>query len=134
VSDQDVTVRSRGVMDKCSFCVQRLQDGKLKAKKESRPLKTGGNGEYDVKTACQQACPTDAIVFGNVNDKESEITKTREDNQGRLFYVLEMIHTLPNVSYLAKVRNTDKLMPIGHGGEQETVGGAPAKKEESAGH
>jgi MoCo/4Fe-4S cofactor protein with predicted Tat translocation signal len=134
VLNPDVTVRSRGVIEKCSFCVQRLQDGKLKAKKESRPLKSGENGEYDVKTACQQACPTDAIVFGNVNDTQSDIYKHRADNQGRLFYVLEMIHTLPNVSYLAKVRNTDNLMPIGKGGEQETVGGAAAKKEESAGH
>ena len=56
-------------MEKCSFCVQRLQEGKLKAKKENRTLADG-----DVKTACQQACPTDAIIFGNVNDKESEIS------------------------------------------------------------
>ncbi|WP_207497277.1 TAT-variant-translocated molybdopterin oxidoreductase [Aridibaculum aurantiacum] len=121
VLNPDVTVRSRGVIEKCSFCVQRLQDGKLKAKKESRPLRTGAEG-YDVKTACQQACPADAIIFGNVNDEQSDVFQHRANNQNRLFYVLEMIHTLPNVSYLAKVRNVDALMPVGKK-EQATVGG-----------
>jgi len=106
VLNPDVTVRSRGVIEKCSFCVQRLQEGKLSAKKESRPLVEG-----DVKTACQQACPTGAIVFGNVNDKESSIRKVRtEESANRTFYVLEQIHVLPNVSYLAKVRNTDRVV------------------------
>ena len=105
VLNPDVTVRSRGVIEKCSFCVQRLQDGKLKAKKESRPLKSGENNEWDIKTACQQSCPTNAIVFGNVNDSKSAITQTRSDNQLRLFYSLEQLHVLPNVNYLAKVRN-----------------------------
>ena len=105
VLNPDVTVRSRGVMEKCSFCVQRLQEGKLKAKKEDRPLKD----MEDVRTACQQACPTNAIVFGDANSKESLITKTREINEGRLFYALEELHVLPNVNYLAKVRNTDVI-------------------------
>ena len=130
VLNPDVTVRSRGVMEKCSFCVQRLQDGKLKAKKESRPLKSGENGEYDVKTACQQACPTDAIVFGNVNDKQSAIYRHRADHQGRLFYTLEMIHTLPNVSYLAKVRNNDAIVNLKDDEKQETTGGKQSKDEE----
>ena len=130
VLNPDVTVRSRGVMEKCSFCVQRLQDGKLKAKKESRPLKTGENGEYDVKTSCQQACPTDAIIFGNINDKKSAVYQHRAENQDRLFYSLEMIHTLPNVSYLAKVRNTDEIVHLGEENTQETVGGQQGKKEE----
>lgn len=130
VLNPDVTVRSRGVIEKCSFCVQRLQDGKLKAKKESRPLKSGENGEFDVKTACMQACPTDAIVFGNANDTKSAVTLHRQDNQERLFYSLEMIHTLPNVSYLAKVRNTDEIVQLGEDEKQETVGGTEGKKEE----
>jgi MoCo/4Fe-4S cofactor protein with predicted Tat translocation signal len=130
VLNPDVTVRSRGVMEKCSFCVQRLQDGKLKAKKESRPLKSGENGEYDVKTACQQACPADAIVFGNVNDKESAVYQHRQENKGRLFYTLEMIHTLPNVSYLAKVRNNDAIVHLEESEKQETTGGTQFKKEE----
>ncbi|HRI21418.1 MAG TPA: 4Fe-4S dicluster domain-containing protein, partial [Panacibacter sp.] len=106
VLNPDVTVRSRGVIEKCSFCVQRLQEGKLKAKKASRTLKTGANDEWDLKVACQQACPSDAIVFGNINDSKSAIVKSRVDNHFREFYSIEQVHTLPNVSYLAKVRNT----------------------------
>ena len=101
VLNPDVTVRSRGVIEKCSFCVQRLQAAKLDAKKDSRPMT-----DSDVKVACQQACPTHAISFGNANDKHSAITKVREENPNRSFYVLEQLHVLPNVTYLAKVRNT----------------------------
>ena len=104
VLNPDVTVRSRGVIEKCSFCVQRLQEGKLKAKKESRPLE-----DSDVKTACQQACPTDAIVFGNINSKHSAISITRTENSQRTFYSLEQLHVLPNVNYLVKVRNLDAI-------------------------
>jgi len=90
------------VMEKCSFCVQRLQEGKLKAKKENRTLE-----DSDIKTSCQQACPTQAIVFGNANNSKSEIVKTRKENEHRLYHVLEELHVLPNISYLAKVRNTE---------------------------
>lgn len=103
VLNPDVTVRSRGVIEKCSFCVQRLQEGKLKAKKDSRPFEDG-----DIKVACQQSCPTNAISFGNANDKHSAITKVRVENPNRSFYVLEQLHVLPNVTYLAKVRNSDE--------------------------
>ena len=102
VLNPDVVVRSRGVMEKCSFCVQRLQDGKLKAKKENRVFTDG-----DVKTACQQACPTEAIVFGNINNTKSAIVKARQENEHRLYHVLEELHVLPNISYLAKVRNPE---------------------------
>jgi molybdopterin-containing oxidoreductase family iron-sulfur binding subunit len=109
VLNPDVTVRSRGVIEKCSFCVQRLQEGKLKAKKENRPLETGANDKWDIKVACQQACPTNAIVFGNVNDKASPVSKIRNEEQtNRLYYSLEQLHVLPSVSYLAKIRNTDR--------------------------
>lgn len=105
VLNPDVTVRSRGVMEKCSFCVQRLQDAKLNARKEGRPMKDG-----EARTACQQSCPSDSIIFGNVNDKDSQIYKIRHQEQKeRTFYVLEQIHTLPNVNYLSKVRNTETL-------------------------
>jgi len=106
VLNPDVTVRSRGVIEKCSFCVQRLQEAKLTAKKDSRPMV-----DNDIKTACQQACPTNAIVFGNVNDKESAIRKVRTTEAvNRSYYVLEQLHVLPNVSYAAKVRNTDRIV------------------------
>ena len=105
VLNPDVTVRSRGVMEKCTFCVQKLQAAKLDAKKENRMLKDG-----DAKTACQMACPTNAIVFGNAHDKESMVTKMRNDNPQRSFYVLEQLHVLPNVTYLSKIRNTDEVI------------------------
>jgi molybdopterin-containing oxidoreductase family iron-sulfur binding subunit len=106
VLNPDVTVRSRGVMEKCTFCVQRLQDAKLNAKKLGRPMADG-----EAKTACQQACPTDAILFGNVNDKNSAIYKLRrEEQQERMYYVIEHLHTLPNVNYLAQLRNTDVIV------------------------
>jgi molybdopterin-containing oxidoreductase family iron-sulfur binding subunit len=103
VLNPDVTVRSRGVIEKCSFCVQRLQEAKLKAKRESRPMV-----DTDIKVACQQACPTNAINFDNANDKHSAITKVRVENPNRQFYVLEQLHVLPNVTYLAKVRNKEE--------------------------
>src|SRR5690606_1696129 len=104
VLNPDVTVRARGVMEKCTFCVQRLQEGKLNAKIQNRPLKDG-----EVQTACMQACPTNAIVFGNVNDIESKVSKIRHEEQvDRKFYVLEQLHTLSNINYLAKVRNTER--------------------------
>jgi len=117
VLNPDVVVRSRGVMEKCSFCVQRLQDGKLKAKKENRPLED----MTDIQTACQQACPTNAIVFGNVNDSKTNISTARAENMDRLYYVIEELHTLPNVSYLAKVRHSEAA-----------YGAAEAEKEEAA--
>jgi molybdopterin-containing oxidoreductase family iron-sulfur binding subunit len=115
VLNPDVTVRSRGVIEKCSFCFQKLAAAKLDAKKENRILKDG-----DAKTACQTACAANAIVFGNANDKESQLTKVRNDNPQRSFYVLEQLHVLPNITYLAKVRNTDEIIEDEHhvGGEE----------------
>ncbi|MEO5999403.1 MAG: TAT-variant-translocated molybdopterin oxidoreductase [Chitinophagaceae bacterium] len=104
VLNPDVTVRSRGVIEKCSFCVQRLQEGKLRAKKADRIL-----ADDDIKTACQQACPAHSIEFGNVNNKESAISQLRKNNPNRTFFVLEPLHTLPSVNYLVKVRNTDVI-------------------------
>jgi molybdopterin-containing oxidoreductase family iron-sulfur binding subunit len=132
VLNPDVTVRSRGVIEKCSFCVQRLQDGKLKAKKENRPLETGAEGKWDIKTACQQACPTNAIVFGNVNDKNSPIAKIRNEEQTtRLFYALEQLHVLPSVSYLAKVRNTDRKVGVAEEAHAEAAAEGGEKKAET---
>ena len=123
VLNPDVTVRSRGVIEKCSFCVQRLQDSKLEAKKQQDPSLV-----RNVKVACAQACPSNCITFGNVNDKESDIYKIRNvDQKHRAFYVMEQLHVLPNVSYLAKVRNTDR-----HIGVVEEHEGGEKKKEEKA--
>ncbi len=98
VLNPDVTVRSRGVIEKCSFCVQRIQEAKLTAKKEQRRLKDG-----DVISACQSACPTGAIVFGDMNDKESKVAKGLENK--RNYFVLEEVNTRASVGYLTKVTN-----------------------------
>jgi molybdopterin-containing oxidoreductase family iron-sulfur binding subunit len=117
------------VIEKCSFCFQRLQAAKLEAKKQNRPLADG-----DAKTACQTACSANAIVFGNVRDKQSEIAQVRANNNSRSYYVLEQLHVLPNVSYLAKVRNTEEVIePAGHhaaAGEEH----APAAGEKTPAH
>lgn len=94
----DVTVRAKGVIEKCSFCVQRIQEKKLNAKLEGRPLYDG-----ELQTACQQACSAEAIVFGDVNNPESEVSKMFQDP--RNYHLLEEIHTLPSVGYLTKIRN-----------------------------
>ncbi len=103
VLNPDVTVRSRGVMEKCSFCVQRIQTGKLDAKKEGRALE-----ENDIKTACQQACSAGAITFGDMNDKNSRAFKLTKLDE-RSYGLLEELHVLPSVKYLTKIRNTEQL-------------------------
>ncbi|TAE73051.1 MAG: 4Fe-4S dicluster domain-containing protein [Bacteroidetes bacterium] len=143
VINPDVTVRSRGVMEKCSLCVQRIQAGKLQAKKDKRQVKDG-----EIKTACQQVCPTDAITFGDMNDTESQISKalgiSKEVKKGehghadetvysmkepRAYHVLEEINVKPQVSYLTKIRNNDKKAKAakGHSDHKE-------HKEEKGGH
>jgi molybdopterin-containing oxidoreductase family iron-sulfur binding subunit len=101
VLNPDVTVRSRGVMEKCSMCIQRIQEGKLNAKKEGRKIVDG-----EVKTACQQSCPTEAITFGNANDPSSKIAAANKDE--RSYNILEELAVLPSVYYWVKVRNTDE--------------------------
>jgi molybdopterin-containing oxidoreductase family iron-sulfur binding subunit len=98
VLNPDVTVRSRGVVEKCSMCVQRIQEKKQKAKLEGRMIEEG-----EIKTACQQSCPGNAIVFGDLNNPESRISKLFKDK--RNYHLLEELHTLPSVGYLTKVRN-----------------------------
>ncbi|MBB5396342.1 TAT-variant-translocated molybdopterin oxidoreductase [Mucilaginibacter sp. AK015] len=99
VLNPDVTTRFRGVMEKCSMCVQRIQAGKLQAKIEKRPLRDG-----EIKVACQQTCSANAIVFGNRNDKNSEVYKALQSE--RTYYVLEELNTKPGIGYQVKVRNT----------------------------
>ena len=100
VLNPDVTVRERGVVEKCSFCVQRIQETKLTAKLEGRAVADG-----DVQPACVQSCPSNALIFGDMNDKESKVSKMKEDP--RNYHLLEELHTLPSVGYLTKVRNVE---------------------------
>lgn len=121
VLNPDVVVRSRGVMEKCSMCQQRLQAGKLEAKKAGTPLKDGA-----IKTACQSACPSSAITFGDLNDSESMVSKERNDE--RTYFLLEDIGVRPTTSYKLKVRNQEEriifedVVPV-------ATENAPAKEE-----
>ncbi len=94
----DVTVRSRGVMEKCTYCIQRIEEARITAKKEGRPIRNG-----EIVTACQQTCPSQAIVFGNLNDSESEVAKLRENN--RAYAMLAELNVRPRTHYLARLRN-----------------------------
>ena len=98
VLNPDVTVRSRGVVEKCSFCVQRIQEKKSAARVEGRKLEDG-----EIQPACVQSCPADALVFGDLNDPKSKISKLFKNE--RNYHLLEELHTLPSVGYLTKVRN-----------------------------
>ncbi|RJP21899.1 MAG: 4Fe-4S dicluster domain-containing protein [Candidatus Omnitrophota bacterium] len=94
----EVTVRSRGVMEKCTYCIQRIEAVKIKAKNEKRPIKDG-----EIVTACQQTCPTRAIVFGDLNDPNSEVARFHANN--RAYALLEELNVKPRTAYLAKIRN-----------------------------
>jgi Fe-S-cluster-containing dehydrogenase component/anaerobic selenocysteine-containing dehydrogenase len=98
VLNPDVTIRAQGVIEKCSFCVQRIQAAKLKAKYENRALR-----ENDIQTACSQSCPANAIVFGDMNDQKSELSRLMKS--GRRYNLLEELFTMPSVNYLTKIRN-----------------------------
>ncbi|WP_024771641.1 TAT-variant-translocated molybdopterin oxidoreductase [Aquimarina macrocephali] len=99
VLNPDVTVRSRGVMEKCSMCIQMTQKTILDAKRDGREVKDG-----EFQTACSAACSSGAMVFGDINDKDSEVAKLKEDD--RMYHLLEHVGTKPNVMYHTKVRNT----------------------------
>ena len=114
VLNPDVTVRTRGVMEKCSLCVQRIQAGKLVAKKEARPVVDG-----DVVTACQDACPTNAIIVGDWNDVDSNIRKSADDKK-RSYQALEEVGVKPNIWYKVKVRNENNVELLKIAKETET--------------
>ncbi|MGA8532457.1 MAG: TAT-variant-translocated molybdopterin oxidoreductase [Acidobacteriaceae bacterium] len=97
----EVSVRSRGVMEKCSYCVQRIEAVKIEADKENRDIHDG-----EIRTACQQACPTNAIIFGNINDKSSQVAKIKTNE--RTYGVLADINTRPRTTYVAGVLNINE--------------------------
>ena len=101
VLNPDVTVRSRGVMEKCSMCIQMTQATILKAKREGRKIETG-----EFATACSSACTTGAMVFGDVNNPDDAVAHLKEDK--RAYHVLDYIGTRPNVVYQVKVNNTNE--------------------------
>ncbi|MDA9951739.1 4Fe-4S dicluster domain-containing protein, partial [Oligoflexaceae bacterium] len=113
----DVTVRTRGIMEKCTFCIQRIRGGKYKAKNEDRKV-----FDSEIKTACQQVCPTNAIVFGDLKDQRTAVHKLRKSSRSFLMLGGDPEHkhygikTLPNVNYLAKVKNKVDEKDSGHHG------------------
>jgi molybdopterin-containing oxidoreductase family iron-sulfur binding subunit len=126
----EVTIRSRGVMEKCTYCTQRIAAARIESEKAGRKIADG-----EVVTACQSACPTQAIIFGDLNDPESRVAKSKQDH--RDYKLLNELNTQPRTSYLAGLKNFNKLMPDykplktptavveegGHEGNKEAEGG-----------
>jgi Fe-S-cluster-containing dehydrogenase component len=98
LNNPEVTVRARGVMEKCTFCIQRIMEARERATEQGRALRG-----TDVRTACQEACPAQAIVFGDMNDPDSEISRYRDLGTG--YTVLEEVNARPNITYIARLRN-----------------------------
>lgn len=121
VFNPDVTMRMRGVMEKCTFCVQRLHEAKWHARDEGRARIKDG----EAVTACQEACPAGAIIFGDTNDPESRVSKARYNERG--FRVLAEINVRPQVTYLAKVKNTDEKTPDPHAAHGGAAHGGATK-------
>jgi molybdopterin-containing oxidoreductase family iron-sulfur binding subunit len=105
LNNPDVTVRERGVMEKCTYCVQRIRKAEVVAENESRTIRDG-----EVVTACQAACPTNAIVFGNANDAGSQVAKLKADVLN--YDLLAELNTRPRTSYLGAVRNPNPDLKV----------------------
>ena len=115
----EVTVRSRGVMEKCTYCVQRIQAGKIAAKNDGREIRDG-----EIQTACQQACPTQAIAFGDLADKQSEVAGLQQTD--RAYAMLAELNVKPRTVYLARIRNPHPELTSGREGEAQKVSGTVA--------
>ncbi len=102
----DVSIRGRGVMEKCSYCVQRIQEAKIQAEKEDRTVRDG-----EIVTACQQACPTQAFTFGNINDPNSRVAGLKRDSLN--YAMLSELNVKPRTSYLARIRNPNSELEKG---------------------
>ncbi|MGI8494662.1 MAG: TAT-variant-translocated molybdopterin oxidoreductase [Pyrinomonadaceae bacterium] len=100
----EVTVRSRGVMEKCTYCTQRIASARIEAEKDGRNIRDG-----EIVTACQSVCPTNAITFGDLNDANSAVTKSRKDH--RNYTLLNNLNTQPRTTYLAELKNQNQEMP-----------------------
>jgi molybdopterin-containing oxidoreductase family iron-sulfur binding subunit len=98
MSNPDVSVRSLRVMKKCTYCVQRISERRIDAEREDRKI-----NDNELQTACQQSCPADAIIFGNINDPNSKVSKLKA--QSRNYSLLGELNTRPRTTYLAEVRN-----------------------------
>jgi molybdopterin-containing oxidoreductase family iron-sulfur binding subunit len=120
----DVTVRFRGVMEKCTFCVQRIRGAQRVAHIEDRGMNDG-----EVQTACQQSCPTNAIVFGDISDPESLVSKLKRNN--RRYELLEELNVKPRLSYLARLRNPNPSLEALYRAEPETVQPVPTHDAEA---
>ncbi len=110
----DVTVRGQGVMEKCTFCIQRVQEARQTAKDEARPIADG-----EVTPACAQSCPSEAITFGNLKDQGSRTAKRVREQKARVYHALHVLNTRPGVFYLAKVdrgAHGAEATPSPHGG------------------
>jgi molybdopterin-containing oxidoreductase family iron-sulfur binding subunit len=127
----DVTVRSRGVMEKCTYCTQRISAARIEAEKEGRKIVDG-----EVVTACQAACPTNAITFGDMNDPESKVTRSKKDH--RDYILLNELNTQPRTTYLAGLKNQNKEMPdfkpLPVPKSHTTPGTTGGEKSEAQGH
>jgi MoCo/4Fe-4S cofactor protein with predicted Tat translocation signal len=112
VQNPEVTVRSRGVMEKCTYCIQRIAVGKINAKNEGRTVAYG-----EIKTACESACPAKAIVFGNIRDPKSQVARLKQND--RKYRVLEELNTRPRTTYMAKLRNPHPSLVGSDGGSEK---------------
>jgi molybdopterin-containing oxidoreductase family iron-sulfur binding subunit len=122
----EVSIRSRGVMEKCTFCTQRISMARIEAEKDGRKIRDG-----EVVTACQSACPADAITFGDMNDPNSKIAKTKKDH--RDYKLLNELNTQPRTTYLANLKNQNKEMPDYKAPKKDSHAAAPAAKKVTGG-